>query len=341
MRRQLVKGFFVTAAALLIGVVQSGCRERSHESTQSKAQPASTTSATEVAARKERLEPSRPYRYPAAERLVAIGDLHGDLTATRAVLRLVGAIDEADQWVGGKLVLVQTGDQLDRGDDEREILELLDRLVDEATKAGGAVHVLNGNHETMNVAGDFRYVTPDGFKDFADVAAEGRVARLAMRAPERMRGRAQAFLPGGVFAQRLGRRNTVVIVGRTVFAHGGVLPVHVSYGLGRLNDEIRRWMTGASLNPPPIVEGENSPVWTRRYSSGTLSAVLCAEVEGVLRDLDVDRMVVGHTVQKEGVSSACDGKIWRIDVGIARHYGGRVAALEVAHGEPRVLTPTE
>jgi hypothetical protein len=326
----------LVAALVSIGVVQSGCRERPNEPP-----PPPAPTVTEAALPQQRIEPSSPYRYAAAERLVAIGDLHGDLTATRAVLRLAGAIDEADRWVGGHLVLVQTGDQLDRGDDEREILELLDRLVDEAQHAGGAVHVLNGNHEIMNVAGDFRYVTPGGFEDFADVAAEGRVARLAMRAPEKMRGRARAFLPGGVFALRLGKRNTVVIVGRTVFAHGGVLPAHVRYGLGRLNEEIRRWMTGASLNQPPIMDGEDSPIWTRRYSSGTLSAALCAELEGVLRELEADRLVVGHTIQKRGISSACDDKIWRIDVGMARHYGGDIAALEIVRGKSRVLTPSE
>src|SRR5690242_9803231 len=61
---------------------------------------------------------AKPIGLPAPERLVAIGDLHGDLDATRAVLRLAGAIGDGDKWTGGKLVVVQTGDQLDRGDGE-------------------------------------------------------------------------------------------------------------------------------------------------------------------------------------------------------------------------------
>src|SRR5690606_21517740 len=102
-------------------------------------------------------------RLPAPARLVAIGDLHGDLEATRDVLRLAGAIDDRDHWVGGELVVVQTGDQVDRGDDDRAILDLFERLREEARSSGGAVHVLNGNHETMNAAGDFRYVTDGSF----------------------------------------------------------------------------------------------------------------------------------------------------------------------------------
>jgi len=38
---------------------------------------------------------------PAPERLVAIGDLHGDLEHARRALRLAGAIDARDHWAGG------------------------------------------------------------------------------------------------------------------------------------------------------------------------------------------------------------------------------------------------
>src|SRR4051812_26345533 len=68
---------------------------------------------------------------PAPARLVAIGDLHGDLAATKRTLRLAGAIDDKDAWIGGALVVVQTGDEIDRGDDDRAILDLTERLRDE------------------------------------------------------------------------------------------------------------------------------------------------------------------------------------------------------------------
>lgn len=54
---------------------------------------------------------------PAAPRIVAFSDVHGDIEAARAALRLAGAIDDEDRWIGGDLVVVQTGDQLDRGDE--------------------------------------------------------------------------------------------------------------------------------------------------------------------------------------------------------------------------------
>ncbi len=48
-----------------------------------------------------------PTVLPPAERLVAIGDLHGDLGKARRVFRAAGLTDERDRWVGGKAVCVQ------------------------------------------------------------------------------------------------------------------------------------------------------------------------------------------------------------------------------------------
>jgi len=48
-----------------------------------------------------------PTRLPAAARLVAIGDLHGDLPKARRAFRLAGLIDDQDRWAGGSTVAVQ------------------------------------------------------------------------------------------------------------------------------------------------------------------------------------------------------------------------------------------
>jgi hypothetical protein len=274
-------------------------------------------------------------RYPMPERLVAIGDVHGDLGATRAALRLAGAIDDSDQWIGGKLVVVQTGDQLDRGDEERPILDLMHDLEDQARRAGGAVHSLNGNHEVMNVQGDFRYVTRVGLEQFDSVSER---SPLAARAPEGMRGRAGAFLPGGHYARMLAERVVIAVVGNTVFAHGGVLREHVDYGIARLNREVSAWMRGDGIGVPEPVVSEDGPVWTRAYG-GEESESACGSAKQVLKALGVERMVVGHTVQKAGISSICEGAVWRIDVGLAAHYGARpIQVLEITKEGTQALS---
>ncbi len=258
------------------------------------------------------------YAFSPADTLIAIGDLHGDLERTRAVLRLANLIDENDRWIGEKTVLVQTGDQIDRGDDDRAVLDLIERLKKQAKAAGGALIALTGNHELMNVTGDFRYVAPGSVATFDELG--GRIA---------------AFRPGGTYARMLAERPVVVQVGDTVFVHGGVLLKHVRYGLSRINEEVRSFMLGTLPQLPPIMASEDSPVWSRAYSGPEDPA--CSELAQVLNELKAKRMVVGHTVQESGVNAACDGKVWRIDVGLARHYGGPVQALEIKGGQARAL----
>ncbi|KAK9176300.1 hypothetical protein WN944_028315 [Citrus x changshan-huyou] len=103
-------------------------------------------------------------------RIVAVGDLHGDLDQARCALEMAGVLssDGLDLWTGGESVLIQLGDVLDRGEDELAILSLLRSLDMQAKAEGGAVFQVNGNHETMNVEGDFRYVDSGGFDECSD-----------------------------------------------------------------------------------------------------------------------------------------------------------------------------
>ncbi len=271
----------------------------------------------------------------AAKRIVALGDLHGDLGATRQALRLAGAIDESDHWVGGDLIVVQTGDQLDRGDEEQAILEMLDRLQDEALAAGGALHLLNGNHELMNARPDLRYVTEGGFADFQDAVVIDREDSLLLAQEPDQKARVAAFRPGGPFAILLAERPVVLVIEGNVFVHGGVLPLHLDYGLDRLNDEVHDWLLGQG-EPPAFIHTRESPTWTRDYSDEA-DAEDCGQLEEVLGRLGAERMIVGHTVQEDGITPFCEDKVWCIDSGMSEYYGGRIEVLEIVGDRIRVL----
>ena len=278
--------------------------------------------------------------HAAVDRMVAIGDLHGDLVAAREALKLAGAIDDADNWVGGNLVVVQTGDFLDRGDDDLAVLDLLARLETEASKQGGAVYVLNGNHEAMNVAGDFRYVSPNAFAPFdrlIESSGNHALAKdIAARFPAVAHGRAAAFLPGGPIARALAKRPVVLKVGDTVFAHGGVLQRHIAYGIRRLNREVSKWFVGHAPPPEAILDSD-APIWTRRYGVYNVPRETCDELNQVLEEMGAKRLVVGHTIQKT-ITSACNEKVWRIDVGMSSHYGGdEYAVLEIDGDQVEIL----
>jgi hypothetical protein len=268
---------------------------------------------------------------------VAIGDLHGDLDATRRALRLAGAIDTDDQWVGGSLMVVQTGDAIDRGDDDREVLELLARLRREAPREGGTFLPLLGNHELFNVTGRFTYVSTAGFAGFAELAPAATPPEAPAGLSADVLGRWTAFRPGGPMARELALRLLVAVIGDTVFAHGGVLPAHVEYGLERLDAEVSAWLSGDIAEAPAAAMEREGILTTRCYAEGE-EAAFCATLDEVLAAIPAQRMVIGHTIQKDGITSACNGRLWRIDVGMSKVFGGPIQVLELGSRQTRVLS---
>lgn len=327
------------AGACLALALAAGC-DRGHPR-DAPAKPAGS-SAPAAAAAAPALAPACnlsavPHRVAMPKRLVAIGDLHGDLAATRAALRTAGAIDDRDRWIGGALVVVQTGDVLDRGDDEQAILDLIARLEGEAKAAGGALIMLLGNHELMSGAGDLRYVTPGGLSDFDDVA--GLDTSKYASVSERARKRIAALAPGGPYAKQLAAHNVIAIVGDTVFSHAGVLGDWATQ-VDAVNQSSRCWLDGQAggpENPPLAMTSTESPVWTRAIGADSAD---CAQVKSSLAALGVKRMVVGHTVQRS-INAVCDDTVWRIDVGLAKLYGGPIEVLELSpDAPPKILRGT-
>jgi len=253
-------------------------------------------------------------------RVVAVGDLHADLPASLAALEMAGVIDGDGRWSGGEAVLVQTGDVTDRGPDSKEVIELLERLEGEAAAAGGRVIAMLGNHEAMNLMGDWRYVSPEDVEDFGTV--EDRRA---------------AFTPGAPIADRLLSSPMVVVLDRVVYTHGGVTPEYAEMGLDVLNGITPQVIAG---RVPPQALGEDSPLWYRGYvDEPELTA--CKRLEAALLELAAERMVVGHTTRRDGrIQSRCGGRLLVIDTGISAHYGGHLSALEVLDGDARAIYPS-
>jgi hypothetical protein len=61
----------------------------------------------------------------------------------------------------------------------------------------------------------------------------------------------------------------------------------------------------------------------------------------VLAALNARRMIVGHTVHRDGITSYCDGLIWAVDVGKAAYYGGPVEVLEITPDTVRPLRSSQ
>lgn len=188
-------------------------------------------------------------------RIVAFGDVHGDIEALKNFLVIAGVMDplssiEEPLWSGGTTICVQCGDILDRGDDELACFRLLTSLSRQARDAGGQLIMLYGNHESLNTVGLFQYVNNGGNKEFErdvgaaiDAALDSNRWRLMFAGNQASRW--CAFEPGGLLAANLlANMKVSVVVGRTVFVHAGLTAAHVDeYGsIEGMNQAARNWI---------------------------------------------------------------------------------------------------
>lgn len=332
-----------------------------------------------------------PSRAADPQRIVAVGDLHGDHQAWRAIARAARLIDQRGHWTGGRATLVQVGDVVDRGPDSLKIIDDMERLRREARRSGGQVVVLVGNHEAMMLTGDLRYVHPGEYRAFvtsrsealrnATYEAQRKVIEAAAYAkdpsispaavreawmrqvPLGMVEHQQAWSPDG----RLGRwaigNPAAVRIGDTLFVHGGISSTYAGLSLEEINRRVADALRARSEDPMAIINDSLGPLWYRGLllrseeeerprpdrpaGSGTAPAprpTIEQELDLVLTNYRVRRVVVGHTPALRGIAVRNGGKLVQVDSGISAYYGGTLSFLEIqrdrltAHTVPRPST---
>ncbi len=225
----------------------------------------------------------------AGERIVAVGDIHGNYAGLVSILQRAGLVDDDTHWIGGDTTFVQTGDVFDRGVEVFEVLDLLMRLEDEAAATGGEVVALIGNHEGMNLTGFYRDVNPEVYATFVDNKSEKR-RKAAFRDFKRYwQARAEALGfemsvirpeikdqwmaaippgwleynealgPDGRYGAWLRKRPVAVVIDGVLFIHGGVGPDLAGLSVAEINakvseelaayDRLREVMIGDRLVP--------------------------------------------------------------------------------------------
>ena len=199
------------------------------------------------------------WRADNVKRVVAIADVHGAYEAMVETLGNVGILNDSLEWTGGESHLVIVGDLLDRGPRSRDALDLLMRIEGEAATAGGKVHVLIGNHESMNMIGDLRYVSNAEYAAFADDETWAQRDRWFRawarrdggdRASQRDRFDSEfpkgffalrhAFGPQGRYGKWLLQKNIIAVINGTAFVHGGLPPEVAGIGLEGINRDLRQ-----------------------------------------------------------------------------------------------------
>lgn len=306
------------------------------------------------------------------QRLVVVGDIHGDYDSYFAVLRNAGLINHRGNWTGEQTHLVQVGDIPDRGPDTRRIIEHLQKLEKQAARAGGMVHVLIGNHEHMNVIGDLRYVTPGEYEAFttrnSERYREAYWEQTVKAIEEQNKDREEpividadykdqweerfplgyvehrlAWQAGGEINDWVSTHNSVIRINDMLFMHAGLGPDRVGMSIRQINDTIRAEILGGYEPGNSLGEATTGPLWYRGLARNP-EASEQVNVDNILSTYGVDTIVVGHTPNLGVITPRFGGAVIITDTGISAYYGSHRASMLVEDGkrfalEDGVYTP--
>jgi hypothetical protein len=227
----------------------------------------------------------------APQRIVAVGDLHGDYQAWVTIARAAGVMDAKNHWAGGKTVLVQMGDITDREPNSLDIIRSLQQLQAEAPRKGGKVVVVLGNHEAMNLLGDNRYTTAGEYAAFVDRGSAARRDRVYEINRPRLEAAAHAtdpnltpdairqawmaehplgwvehrlaWEPNGELGKWATRNPAIVKIGDTLFVHGGISLEYSKSPLDDVNRRVSVAMALADDSPNSVLTDPLGPLWYR------------------------------------------------------------------------------
>jgi len=270
---------------------------------------------------------------PSVPRIVVIGDIHGDIQRLARCCIALKLVNVEMEWIAEpqNTILVQMGDQIDsfRGNENQweqlpdlEVMRFMDKLNQRALQKGGRVISMLGNHELMNMMGDFSYVSPKSME-----TTGGPENRMAL------------FSPGNEFWLRLHSRPPILKIGSILFAHAGVLPHHIEIMEGDLNNATAIFHKVLRKQLPEnevfklnhLFLDLESLLWTRYYTEYDENEVQ-PKVDKVLELTQTKMICVGHTVHPE-IQCKYQGKVWFVDNGISRSFFQEkpIDVLEIWH----------
>ena len=257
------------------------------------------------------------YEYEHNNRIVIIGDIHGDIRRFKDILIDAKIINKNIEWIAEpkNTIVVQMGDQVDSINRDRTLEEwevlpdiemiyftnLLNKI---ALSKGGRVIYLIGNHELMNTIGNYSYVSDKSLKDNYK--------------------RQELFKPGGTLSAILSQRPLIVKIGQLLFCHAGLTLEHLNI-LSKYNKDVSYintiWKNFIKNNAILIEDKEifediildgDGILWTRDLD-GKVDLIKMLETLGCVY------MFVGHSVVEQ--VKLINDHVWYTDTGISRAFG--------------------
>ena len=252
---------------------------------------------------RQSFEREKKFEFSDVEKVAALSDIHGQYEVARRLLVLHGIMDDAENWTYGEGHLVIVGDVFDRGDQVTPALWLIYHLQQQAKVAGGQVHFLLGNHETMVMEHDLRYVN----KTYLETAKAIGTHYYKLFDEHTFLGRWLRTLP------------LSIKINDAVYVHGGFSREVVNEigGLTKLNEVYHDYLLGYRAQTAAwhskrldLLHGRRGPLWYRGYFDRR--RFTSNDIDAILTSLDAKHIIVGHT---------------SFDA-IKRYFGDRIIAVD-------------
>lgn len=269
------------------------------------------------------------------QKVAAMGDIHGDLLALLGTLKLLSLIDRSGNWIGRNSIVIQCGDLLDREGrvkhskkplntrEEVDIIQYLHALNKVAESYGGGIVWCLGNHDLARVFWDERFLSYVGSQ------VEGWGGKEKMF---------ELFKPGGKMARYMAQNSILIVkAGEFAFLHGGFTPETIK----KIKQDLRisssknffseinrhiRWSLRGAIKP---IKSVTKIAWERNLSHPEINSdeaqrICSTEMKQIFDETGMDwnrgAFVVGHSIQPTTVPVYCDGRVWRVDLGMSEAF---------------------
>ena len=302
-------------------------------------------------------------------KIIAIGDIHGDYDVFIEILKMIQVIDSQLNWIGKSTYVIQMGDILDgkRPDvsldkqylnetGEIKLNNLILSLDSKAKKYGGRLISLLGNHELY----PYYYYNDKSFTDkyVKNVDLDEYIKKYKVT-------RFKYYKPGyGKGAIQFGNHRPLILqLGKFLFCHGSLSTKFLELcikndmckkktniiSISKINKCVSNWLTGKSKKIPFFInEPDNiNPLFNRELTSceNFKNQQNIDKVESIFKYFkNANYLVLGHSTHKN-INTICNNTIYRIDIGISRAFGGtlkknmkRIQALEIKQSKNKIKT---
>ena len=285
------------------------------------------------------IDPSPIYDIDASHKIVAIGDIHGDLTSLLVILFGAQLINNNLEWAGGNTFLVFTGDLLDNYRDETcidsikqhpadeiTIISFLADLNHQALQTQGRVLLCLGNHELLNIVDKYYAYVSEPTQDYFR---------------QHLYSREKQFKANSILRHKLSClfEPFILINNKYFFCHAGltkefILDLKTNYPDISMRDKLIEF----SRDIKNIVQGIDNPsktwiikkhikndkndslFWTRQYRTKNEGCDIFTEVAELLEIKNLI-LIKGHDSQSDHIiKESCDKNIYLIDTEISRSF---------------------